>query len=985
MYSYIVRLAPRILATSFVLALGLAANGCGGQKRPNDPLVALFCDKGYIMTADGDACLSADNLIVHGVVFDSALDTPIAGVAVTIYPFGAEGDTVTTDAAGYFSRQGAATTDNILVTYEHVDYAWEARTFTEDALGIGMVVINASLGLTGRPQTLRVAGTVYAVDAPAVGAEVSLGTSMTGAAVYRAQTDTDGRFVMEAVQNGSYWIRVMPYDEDGDLVTDYGFDATFLGALTTSTVNVSNLVLSLPPVSSTLLYTNLIGGTLGLPTVLNAGGPYSGMRLTSTTANILFHFGASVNTSTVEVVLRPWEPTGGYGDEIPTTIAWTLSNTVMTVDPQQDLVADADTDSQYEITIRSLHWADGSIAIPQNDPNAVRGFRFDIDDGATLLVSPTPNFYIGNKLNGTQTADSVSCDAEVCWLLDADFYYYGGFADPLSAGSMVSAFNHDSGFQLVWNAVPGATSFNIYARQRNTNGTSDNFGNWYLVTGGPAVSTVDPVLGSQVYAAGVMADNGGAFPREWDDFDVRGMGPLAFGNMIDIAVTAEDVNGFESPIDSSLALTLSDETPAALSTVNPNYNGVGVQASTIERGTSRIMKVFRLDFTEFMDTNIEPILEVTGGMITGFQASSLFSWDPTDPVTPENVSRSGVLGPMDLTIRGACTPITCAATFNGVQPSLSDDRICVVDTSVLAGATDVFFIHSAGSIEHGSLGVAGLDPVNGVVNFTAAVSNNITPPGGAADIMACAANSLAGHVASLTAAPTSEILSVTDATLFYAGESLIVFDRSSDDLVSNRTVNRVNTAANTVTLSGAGAPAGVFNSGTTVVMFRPTAAEYGYRAVSNPSLRMDTTVSGATPQLDFTPSLDNSSVMVDDIVLVDVDGSWNTAGDRFFATVTEIVMTPDDGATAAIDETDYHLILGAPPAGMSSIPIGTLLRHGVSLVLCLGDSFRVVNGDPASATPMADTSGNIGMVEYRDQFSLCASGLPWCTGGRTFY
>jgi len=85
----------------------------------------------------------------------------------------------------------------------------------------------------------------------------------------------------------------------------------------------------------------------------------------------------------------------------------------------------------------------------------------------------------------------------------------------------------------------------------------------------------------------------------------------------------------------------------------------------------------------------------------------------------------------------------------------------------------------------------------------------------------------------------------------------------------------------------------------------------------------------------------------------DLDGVINTVGDRAFGVVTEVVMIADDGLTAG-DQSDYHLVLSTPPAGMPGLTNGALLQAGISLVLSLGDSFAISNGDPASATPVIE-------------------------------
>ena len=85
------------------------------------------------------------------------------------------------------------------------------------------------------------------------------------------------------------------------------------------------------------------------------------------------------------------------------------------------------------------------------------------------------------------------------------------------------------------------------------------------------------------------------------------------------------------------------------------------------------------------------------------------------------------------------------------------------------------------------------------------------------------------------------------------------------------------------------------------------------------------------------------------------------------------------------DETYYHVVLAAPPAGMPTFPNGGLVSHDRARVVLLGDSFTIDNGDRSHATPMADTSGNVGLVSTRDQLSNCVAGTFGCVGGDLIY
>jgi hypothetical protein len=940
----------------------LALMASCSSSAPNDPLVALYCDDGYVLNTDATGCIPAPNLLVQGIVTDLTSGMPIPGVTITVFPFGAEGDILTTDVGGYFSRQGVATSSTLLVSYIHPDYAFMSKGFDKLTDGTGLVVIDASAKLQHDVQHARVAGTVYAGDAPAPGVHVYLSAAATGPYSYTTVADDQGHFAFEDVLEAAYYLRVPPYDGDGDQVNDWAGYSLFIGNIGTTLLNVSNLVVSLPRMTKQLLYTNLLGVTFpaSFPTVAadcapGAAALCSGLGFINPADDLVFHFGAEVDVATVDVLLRPFEPTGGYGTALPFVATWSVGDTVLTLNPAADLVADADIHTQYEVTFNSLVWKDGQIAVSQASSTSFQRFRFDLDAGPTLLASPTPAFYTDNIVaTSGQVVDHVTCDADACLLLDQDGFYVGGF------GAATSAFTGATGLQLVWPAVPGAHSYNVYARQQNGISGSDNFRNWYVVTNTIASGTVDPVLGPTVYATGVMAANVPATPREWADFDPTLLGTLTFGSQLEIVVTAVTVDGFESPIDPSRALTLEDRMPAALQTVTAD---VGANP---DLGTSRIVKITRLDFNEGMDTAVEPTLTATSGNIMQFVDVGFVGWDPADPTTPQNVSASALVF-TELRIRGACTPITCTATYNAVQPALSDDRVCVADPSLFAATNQVFFLDAATATRaHVVRTVSSINAVNGILTFSAPVVSTLTP----GSILACLATALTDHVATVTNAPASAAVAVDDARLFYATEPVMLYDTAGDDFVAT-TVSTIDTATNTVNL--ALNPGAVFAGGSTTIQRRPLATEYAYRASTTLALRYDITTAALPVQLDVTIGLTASTVMVGDLLLVDQDGDLRTIGDEYYGKVSAVVMTPDNAGTLGTDESDYHLTIVAPPAGKRPVPAGLFLLHGVSTVTCLGDSLKVVNSVATGPTPLRDTSGNVGLTPSRDEWS---AGVP---------
>jgi hypothetical protein len=965
------------------LALALTAlAACSGLDAPNDPVVALYCDDGYVLNPEGTGCIAEQSLLVHGVVRHAITGAFISDVSAVVHPPGA---TLATDANGYFALQGAPTTDNVIVIYSHPAFAARTATFSQTELGVGMTVIDASIDLAPLPDVTPIGGTIYAGDGPAVGATVVLRDTLLAHDAYESTTTAGGAFTFPAVAYGSYSLRVRPFDEDGDGITDYRFTELALGNIAETTAfNVTNLVVALAPVSRSILYTNLVGlvtpfsGPIGVhPTLLRLAGPND---------NLVFHLGAGVDTSSVVVSLLPFEVgnggASGTGEPLPMTAAWSGSDTVLTIDPAASLVADAFADTQYELRIHSLVWDDGQVFVSPTSPTVYLAFRFDVSTAPTLPGSPTPQIYLANKVTASQTATGVQCDARVCWLTDANGFFFGGFADPVLGTTISSGFNAGNGFQLWWTHVPGAASYWMYARQRNDNGTSLGFSDWYSLgraTVDSATSPTDPELGPVVFVDNVLQLTAGA-RNDWIDFDRTGGGPLAFDNEIDIAITAIDGTGYESPITSANAITFADDQPASLRSATLDYSGAGAQAATTELGTSVVSKVLRLSFSEYMDAAVAPQLAVTSGNIVGLGAPAARSWDVVEPLTPQNVSDDVALGPMALRLRGACTVVTCRASFNAAEPGLSDDAVCVQDVALFATG-DVFFISAAGTLLHGELTLASVSAQTNRLIFSAPVTATIDPGAFACAVSPTPANTY-GTTLTVAPAAAATTINVADAALFHSGEIIVLYDTAGNDFIT-RTIAGVTTGAAQQLQLTAAVGSGALAAGTTAVMRAPAASEYVLRPVTNPTLRFDS-LAAASMQLDFTSSLTASSVMEGDLVLIDLDGNLVTAGDRTFGVVTDVSMVLD-AASVGVDESDFHLVVTSV-AGLPFPPAGSTVLHAVSQIYTLGDSFTITNSDPAGPTSMVDTSNNRGLNSYRDQVSACVGPVPpTCTGGVFIY
>lgn len=948
---------------SLLLAGLVTSSGCG-ISAPNDPQIAILCDEGYILSPNGTSCLKQELVRIYGIVTNVFTQLPIEGVEVVVYPDGP--DPQITDSAGYFSLTGY-TTEDIYVGFFHDDYRPVYQAAEDEDIGVGGVVLRLNVQLTPYRDQATISGTVYAGDHPAVGARIILRNDSTGNYDAETQADGNGHFSFPDVEYYTYRIRIPPYDDDNDGVYDYRFFEYNLGDIETTNINITNLVFPLTPIIKQLLYTNLLNA--GVPRNMQNGNVLNTV-LVNPTDNLLFHFGAEVDTNTVDVVLYPWETAGGLGDVIPVATTWSMDETVLTIDPSVDLIADALAATGYELHFNAFHWADGSVAIAQNDPTQVMIFRFDVSSGPGVLVSPTPSVYIDNKVSHDQVAARLSCDARVCWILDADDFFFNGWADPTPTATADAFFSAGDGFQLTWDRSESAVDYNVYVRQRNDNGTDIAFGNWYLVSANLDLEAgvLDPSLPPTVFASNVMDIVGGF--TDWADFGVLGAGPLSFGGQIDIVVTAIDTDGFESSIDSSLGITLADVTPASLQTVVVPYAGTDPQDNPQENGATFNSNV-RLNFSEYLEATVNPELAITSGMVVSMGQPDYTSWDPTDPLTPRTANDSLVLGPMAFRVKGSCSEALCDADFNAADAAQSDDSICVQDASLFAGGDDVVFVTAGGVLRHAHLTIGTVDSGIDILTFTAPVANNIVTGDFVCNLSATTTTTTS--VAYTTPTAPAEF-DVGVASGFHTGQDLFIYDTvggigetAAIDYVLAGSVNRLisnGPLANNY-------PIGAF------IFMRPTNGEYAFRPVETASLRFDSQATAVSIRLDFDLNLTSTMVMERDLVLIDVDGELLTVDDRYFGVVAELIMQPDQIAVG--DQSDYHIILGVPPVGLPAVPPNTRVQPGITLVLMLGDSFAITN-----AGSLVDSSGNLGLSEYRDQFSRCTVGA-YCSGGYFIY
>ena len=169
------------------------------------------------------------------------------------------------------------------------------------------------------------------------------------------------------------------------------------------------------------------------------------------------------------------------------------------------------------------------------------------------------------------------------------------------------------------------------------------------------------------------------------------------------------------------------------------------------------------------------------------------------------------------------------------------------------------------------------------------------------------------------------------------------------------------------------------NYSNTLVFAKPNHTA-SFRKVTEMRLKDDVSTGPTDPSistLDVTKSsFEGSLAMVDDLVLVDVDGDLHTLSDQHWVTIAQLSTQRDSPDTADVDETDYEVTFGPTDNSPNAFPAVLELKADTTRIICLGDSFKL--------TGLEDTSGNSGLNPLLDQFSFCDGGFPDCTGQGIF-
>ena len=866
----------------------------------------------------------AHTLVVHGVVTDSGSGQPLANVKVTLLSLDNFAPRIT-DAQGYFQFTDVLQQDNLLVQFQLAGYQTLTVTVNPTVVVDGGVVdagiasfpgfnnadgfaVNVALS---QVLTVTVAGIIYSGPTLAAGAQVAI-TTLTGTPIFSATAASDGSFSFANVPVGNYNLIVMPWDRDNDGATDTQFYTQALNVTPGGPNDLGHLAINLADVQKTLVASSFAGLTYPV-TIQQLLAGVSGV-LQQASGMLFLTFGAEVDPTETSFELVQFEAGGTrFSAPIPLTVTWS-HGAIAQITPGSTLQTSDATNVGYQLRIRALRFADGTVSIAAS-PSVYGMINFAVQAQPAQLTNPTPSVYLANQLTATQTATKAVFDANTVWLLDAngDFVF-----------DTVAAANWSSGnpIQLQWPSVPGAVSYHLYLRNTTSpgdgaTGTLD----WQEQTN-VSIEANDPNQTQTIVATNVSP---------WSLSLGYAVGPWAFGNHVQFAVAAQDALGFITPIDASKVLDTADTFGGLLTGAAFDPGGNAPFATTTELGAT-FDKTVKLSFSEPMLATAVPT--VTGTSARAKVKKVLASgWSNGGaPGAPLDSATSAFLA-LQLTVPGNCTEVT-------VPRAAGDNLIVVRDASYFTqgAASVVVFLSPAGQFLLEADGIGQVDTTANQLTLAAPLVTGANIPQGG---YACSTQNGAA-----TAVPSvsGSTLTVGDASKFAVGDAALYYEPQGTaapiaDLVH---ISGVDTSLKTIVLSAA--PSAGHTAASVLFPVPPFGAEQSLRVSQQLTLLHDVP-GGAGAQLSFAGPI--TGVAVGDKLLVDADGDLKTTLDQAQVTVTALGFAPT-GTPAVYTIT-------------ADLPSTLTLLHGKAKVAFLGDSFTVGT--------TSDTSGNMTLDPHRDQLT----------------
>jgi len=867
-------------------------------------------------------------LVVQGVVTDSGTGAPLAGVTVSLLSLD-DFAPQKTDARGYFQFTNVLQQDNLLVQYSLTGYATVTQTVNPTVLSdagtsdAGFAGFNdadgfdASIALS-QQLTVAIAGTVYAGAVLAAGAQLALINS-DGATAYQAKSGTDGTFTFAAVLPEKYTLEVLPWDRDGDGLSDTQFFSEPLDATPLSGMDLGHLAVNLSDVDYALVASSFVDLNSSYPIQFSDLDDGVSGVLQSATGGFFLTFGAEVDPSLTAFQLVQIE-SDGQRDSAPIALTATWSHgATVTLTPASPLVASDNQNLGYELRITSLRFADGTVG-QQASPGNYATIDFTVQALPATLASPLPGLYLANLLTATQTTTHVAFDANTGWLLDANSDFVFGLTPSAnwSQGNLM---------QLQWPSVPGAVRYHLFMRSTTSaGGNQASTLDWREQTNA-VLQLPDPGQTQPVIATGV---------NPWTTLSgLTSDGPWAFGNHVQFAITSEDALGFTSAIDTTKVLDTADTFGGFITSSTADALGLPAPFTLSTELGNTFTKTLRLVFSEPMLASSQLALVSQGARAT-IKNVLATAWTNGGAIGSAPNSGATVYLSLQLQTPGTCTEVTLAR-------AAGDTLLPVRDASYFtASASSTYvFLTSAGQLTAQGIGFTAVDTTANQLTLSIPLANGVSLASGS---YIC---SLQGaSVGTVAAAPTSATITVASAAPFAVGDSVLLFEPqngSTAPVADFSTIAGVDTQANSVVLSAA--PAAGHTTASLLLRMPPFGGEIALRGASPLTLAKDV-AGGAGAQLVLNAPA--SGLAVGDVVLVDADGDLATTDDQAQVKVTQLSFAPT--AVPAVYSFSADL-----PATMT-------LLHGRSKVIALGDVF--------SLSGTVDTSGNTTLDPHADQFTF---------------
>jgi hypothetical protein len=476
---------------------------------------------------------------------------------------------------------------------------------------------------------------------------------------------------------------------------------------------------------------------------------------------------------------------------------------------------------------------------------------------------------------------------------------------------------------LTWKQVPGAVRYHVMGR--NTVASPQT---WRELL---AIDAPDPVVHPSVVATGV---------NPWGAQLGTGGYPWSFGNHIEIAYTSEDAQGTLS--DVSAFLESSDGFPGVLTEIEIDRPDLPVPFDPrTERGAT-FRKTIRLSFSEPMVATAPPVLAPQSANVTirNVDATAWGNDAATPSITALSAASHAFLA-LRLTVKGACTELLVDRGTGDILLPVRDTSFFTVD----AGARLLFLDGLTGDLLGEAVDVAAVDPSLGRLTLGGPLVLPVGSSGLPAGALACALSG-PGAVVSQLVSSTGAFASVADASPFFVGEQVAVFEPSAGGTMAIhdlRTVKGVDTVAQVLLLSAPLSPG--HTAASVVVPLNGLGGEVALRPSVSLSLQRD--AGGGTGAELFLSA--PAGIMVGDTVLVDADGDLETTPDQAQAVVSQVKLAPQGSALV------YSIVL--------DLPASLTLLHGRSKVIGLGDCFQVSGTRDTSAAEFTP------LDPHRDQFT----------------